>query len=257
MATTPSLTGLPTELRLQIFGYLIAQRSHHVTSKDFRQFPSYERAEWRQSHPLLYVSRKIRDECSSFYSVTLRVSGIYDRILANENASVRNSATYNIVDILPTSLRRVVTKLVIQSEAGYDGRLITKGVFPKLQTVTLDLITAHWEWDLRPGMRAPYLDWYIQYTIEKDEPYKHIEEGRHDTAMLALTKETIHHYQHSVRNVTPRAVRTYELLCSARILLCREPQMDSDRSVNATMNLTWDFDTDEIVEKGDLIIRRA
>lgn len=232
--------GIPTECRLKIYDFAFSEDAN-VTTIDLVHFKPRE---WQVLHPLLLASKQIHREASERYRLTLKLYKYYGF----------DDVPSGLVGRLGPFLAQSVSKIMIWTMNGYENSL-TRETFPKLDCVVIEKLImrmgAGQENDC--GCAAmPYAQ-ELDYNIAAEDSFEDVRAGDHDKAIAVKAKEMTDRWPRC--SVPSYEQRAFELFYMAPLIIARKPQPGVKET--AQMHITWNYDTNVIVQKTGWVAPRA
>ena len=192
MAASPTLLGIPAELRQKIIRALF---DNGATEPDYEPYLDLHDSEecqsyiqhWNLDHSVLSMSEFAAD-VAAVVSLTLNVGDHY----FNNYADPENHKPEDFITNLSVGVRRIVTSVVFTCPWSYRGNQFNRTTFPQLKTVIIDgLVKIHsMGCEITyPGCTRPILDQYIHYDVDSDVEWEELTAGNHDYALAAIGNE--------------------------------------------------------------------
>ncbi|KAK5946810.1 hypothetical protein PMZ80_000954 [Knufia obscura] len=254
MSATPTLMGLPAELRRTIYKYLFSGQQQNLLyssifklgSPDLEKIPGYS---------LLSVCRQIRNEALDHYRVRLAIIGEYRTILPVSQEEYKPNPFANT---LSTDIRLAIVNIEIKSSHGFDGSILTKDAFPNLKEVLvhgMNTTSPHvtqrlWLPRTQCNVHPLELEQEIFFTLPADQSTVTAYPGHaHDAKLVARAKRIMNGETMRNTELPTGGKRGYTLLCNSVMCVTHQTRYPPLFEFSLNLSMMWNYDTQEIVEK--------
>ncbi|KAK5075686.1 hypothetical protein LTR70_010352 [Exophiala xenobiotica] len=256
IAPTPTLMGIPPECRARILEFVLVENPGIIQLKRLTEVVHDDSIDGIEGfkdkiylrdvpHPLLLVSSKVHGEASQYYHVALSITSYEDARRLDEDDFRKNLSCF---------LRRAVSKVIVNSVRGYQGKHINQEQFPNLKSVNVVSLVGD-----SNGIAARPQDVY--YMFKPTVHWTEVWDGSHDQELVAAARETA---DESVMHDVPAAEnRAFSIFCKATVNFYETPVampqwLPSNMGYvpsrlfaeeRGSMNITWDYDTGKLLKK--------
>lgn len=213
---TPTLMGIPAELRLRIFDIFIngvADDHEVIVDCDYGTLTSTN----NDCAPLFGVSRQVNAEADDRFRLTLHIYQI-------DNAAGPAWQIKDILNLKAPYTSKYVNTIVLQSLEGLDGDHINTTHFPNLKTVVVEQYIRNATSQVTASQ--PKLMDYVR--CPTDLPFEggleRVDTGEYDHIFIATAKEAFSKW--TFKNVPAYEQRGYKIICQVIAWLQTLPNDD-------------------------------
>ncbi|KAK5937814.1 hypothetical protein PMZ80_009943 [Knufia obscura] len=253
IGSTPTLMSIPPECRTYILQLAIDKEPAKIkvmtTTKSeephgFSRVASFTHI----PHPLLLVSRQIHKEASQFYGVTLMITNNSGK--SDDEETLPDDYRNNI----SPPVRRLITNIVVNGLAGYQGHHVNQDQFPNLKVVTVEALIGK-----LPSMGHERYIHTVNYSFRPAIHFDEVWSRSHDETITATARRAADEY--TMVEVPDARHRTFKILCHTAINVVSTPALTASGSnriyidpvyKSTTMNIVWNYDTGEMLRKTEL-----